>query len=225
MHEPLLQGNDGLKPFGVLASKLGVLQKMGLARLTLLALALLCRCERAPGDQLSGMHGRQGDIERAIAAQASHSPADAAAQRLLLRKPGRRRGAGRRIVGGQEATGSYQWVTLVQKIGGSSITCAGELIAETWMVTAAHCLLNSYNTGYRSPGPSNTEIIYGCIDLTQPECKKARAVLTRRALHRVLPRGAHRISFAWLLCLCTSADRAATIRYWLSIDVFLYARI
>ena len=86
----------------------------------------------------------------------------------------REEGGTRRIVGGKEATGDYQWVTLVQKIGGSSITCAGELIADTWMVTAAHCLLNSYNTGYRVVGPGNTEIIYGCIDLTSSACKKAR---------------------------------------------------
>jgi hypothetical protein len=177
---------------------------MGVVRLALLVLALLWRCERVPGDQISDARTRLGGIERAIAAQGSRSPAAAAAaaaaaQRLVLRAPERRRGAGRRIVGGQEATGSYQWVTLVQKIGGSSITCAGELIAETWMVTAAHCLLNSYNTGYRFPGPGNTEIIYGCIDLTQPECKKARA----------RPWALHGCSFEarcgpFLLCLCAS---------------------
>jgi len=36
-------------------------------------------------------------------------------------------------------------------VGGVSITCTGELISATWMMTAAHCLLNSGNTGYRQP--------------------------------------------------------------------------
>jgi hypothetical protein len=133
---------------------------------SLLLLMLLAGDRTCGGaDQFSGVRERQGALS-------GLSPL-AAESAVRLPPPLELRGS-RRIVGGQASGGSYQWVTLVQKIGGTSITCAGELIADRWMVTAAHCLLNSYNTGYRSVGPGNTEIIYGCIDLTSTACKKVR---------------------------------------------------
>ena len=84
-------------------------------------------------------------------------------------------GDGRRIVGGIEATGSYMWVTLITKLGGYSITCTGELITDRWMVTAAHCMLNTANNGYRVAAKGNTQIVYGCLAWNDPSCKTVGA--------------------------------------------------
>lgn len=144
-----------------------------------LLLLMLLAGDRTGGgaDQPSGVREQHGAAGRVLSGL---SPL-AAESAVRLPPPRELRGS-RRIVGGQASGGSYQWVTLVQKIGGTSITCAGELIADKWMVTAAHCLLNSYNTGYRSVGPGNTEIIYGCIDLTSTACKKVRPRLQQTGL-------------------------------------------
>jgi len=49
------------------------------------------------------------------------------------------------------------------------------------MVTAAHCILNSQNTGYRKPG-LGTEITYGCLDINDgTNCKRVGA--TRYIAH------------------------------------------
>ena len=89
------------------------------------------------------------------------------------------RGSGRRIVGGSAVAGisAYRFVTKIKKIGGRSTTCTGELISPTWMLTAAHCILNSRGDGYLSGADEgNTEIVYGCLDTQSGSCRRADAV-------------------------------------------------
>jgi secreted trypsin-like serine protease len=105
----------------------------------------------------------------ASAASAQHAAA--------ARTRGTRSGDQRRIVGGTEATGAYEFVTKITKLGGHATTCTGSLIAERWMLTAAHCILNAFNNGYRPAIPaSNTEVVYGCLDTTAAACKRVGAV-------------------------------------------------
>ena len=87
------------------------------------------------------------------------------------------RDAGRRIVGGHPATGTYRWVAKLEKLGGQWTGCVGNLISERWIVTAAHCILNGQNTGYKSAAtPGNSKIKYGCLNTDSASCKTVDAV-------------------------------------------------
>jgi hypothetical protein len=86
------------------------------------------------------------------------------------------RGGGRRIVGGSKATGTFRFVTMIEKLGGQWIGCVGNLIGERWMITAAHCILNAENTGYTTAAPGNTRITYGCLNIFDWTCKQVDAV-------------------------------------------------
>ena len=78
-----------------------------------------------------------------------------------------------RIIGGEVASPSdFPLGVYIKKIGGRGITCTGELINKRWIVTAAHCLLNDNDSGYRSPLPlGNTQVVIGCSDLSSPACR------------------------------------------------------
>ena len=87
------------------------------------------------------------------------------------------RDGGRRIIGGHPATGTYRWVTKIEKLGGQWTGCVGNLISKKWMLTAAHCILNGQNTGYKSGATAgNTKIRYGCLNTDSASCKIADAV-------------------------------------------------
>ena len=41
----------------------------------------------------------------------------------------------------------------------------------TWMLTAAHCILNFAGNGYLSGAPAgNTRVVYGCLDVRSADC-------------------------------------------------------
>jgi secreted trypsin-like serine protease len=87
------------------------------------------------------------------------------------------RDGGRRIVGGHPATGTYRWVAKLEKLGGQWTGCVGNLISERWIITAAHCILNGQNTGYKSAAtPGNSKIKYGCLNTDSASCKTVDAV-------------------------------------------------
>eukprot|EP00286_Rhodomonas_abbreviata_P001060 CAMPEP_0181290756 /NCGR_PEP_ID=MMETSP1101-20121128/1584_1 /TAXON_ID=46948 /ORGANISM="Rhodomonas abbreviata, Strain Caron Lab Isolate" /LENGTH=290 /DNA_ID=CAMNT_0023395063 /DNA_START=269 /DNA_END=1141 /DNA_ORIENTATION=- len=66
------------------------------------------------------------------------------------------------------------WVVLIDKAGGHPITCTGTIVADRWIVTAGHCMLNSDNTGYVSA--AGTRIVHGCSDTRSAECLRAEAI-------------------------------------------------
>ena len=78
-----------------------------------------------------------------------------------------------RIIGGIAAGASdFPWTVYIKKIGGRGISCTGELISRRWLITAAHCLLNDDDSGYRSPRPlGNTQVVIGCNDLNSASCR------------------------------------------------------
>jgi trypsin len=78
----------------------------------------------------------------------------------------------RRIIGGYAAgTDDFPWAVLIKKIGGDSTICSGSVISKRWIVTAAHCILNAQNTGYKSPLPlGNTQVVIGCANLDSNKC-------------------------------------------------------
>jgi secreted trypsin-like serine protease len=87
------------------------------------------------------------------------------------------RDGGRRITGGEKATGTYRWVAKLETLGGVWAGCVGNLISERWIVTAAHCILNDQNTGYKSAAtPGNSKIKYGCLNTESASCKIVDAV-------------------------------------------------
>jgi secreted trypsin-like serine protease len=82
---------------------------------------------------------------------------------------------GRRIVGGVLAS-KFKWAALMSQMGGKPTTCTLEIIADRWMLTAAHCILNDNSDGYAEAGPGKTTILYGCLSITdETKCKVADA--------------------------------------------------
>ena len=131
-----------------------------------LPLAVVCALALVHGGAAASSAANHAHLAR------MHNPVIAGHHQTALRDD-----TDRRIVGGSAARGNYMWTTLISRIGGQSITCTGEIIAARWMLTAAHCLLNSYNTGYRQAGPGQTVITYGCLDLAdKTKCKTADAI-------------------------------------------------
>ena len=104
-------------------------------------MALLCSCMPAAGATAAPTGRAEGTDALGQAALSDEAG---------LRAAGHRRRE-RRIVGGTKATGNYKWATLITKIGGVNILCTGSIISDRWMVTAAHCILNSQDTVYRKP--------------------------------------------------------------------------
>ena len=69
----------------------------------------------------------------------------------------------RRIIGGSPAGNQYPWVVYISPIGGQEIFCTGQLVAPTWVLTAAHCIVDTTSDDYLSPGPSGaSNVVYGC---------------------------------------------------------------
>eukprot|EP00961_Rhodomonas_salina_P162175 2184533-Rhodomonas_salina.1 len=81
---------------------------------------------------------------------------------------------GRRIIGGRPAEIDLIWTTHITKVGEDSKRCSGILVNSRWMLTAAHCLLNSDEDGYLTP--PGTSITYGCLDIyDSTACKRVSA--------------------------------------------------
>jgi secreted trypsin-like serine protease len=80
----------------------------------------------------------------------------------------------RRIIGGYAAgENDFPWTVLINKIGGDPVICTGSIVSKRWIVTAAHCILNDDDTGYKTPLPiGNTQIVVGCADLSSSSCTK-----------------------------------------------------
>lgn len=85
--------------------------------------------------------------------------------------------ASTRIIGGKTADDTMPWVVLFHMSGGNDITCTGSVIAPRWIVTAAHCILNSRSDGYVTE--QGTEVTYGCSNVNSEQCKIARAVTVK----------------------------------------------
>lgn len=66
--------------------------------------------------------------------------------------------------------GRYPWAVLIDKIGGGAITCTGSIIAKKWVVTAAHCVLNNQDNGYKSASWGTT-IKFNCFYLLDGACR------------------------------------------------------
>mgnify|MGYP001144243487 FL=1 len=86
--------------------------------------------------------------------------------------PGRQRGAFPRSLI-DNSLRSYPWAVLIDKIGGDPITCTGSIIAKKWVVTAAHCVLNNQENGYKS-ADRGTTLETNCYYLLGGSCRMAR---------------------------------------------------
>lgn len=85
----------------------------------------------------------------------------------------------RRIIGGIHAEDEYPWVVHILKNGAKTSVCTGQVFARRWIVTAAHCVLDSSRT-HIIPVDITTVTI-GCRDLRSANCKFAN--LKRIVLH------------------------------------------
>eukprot|EP00960_Hanusia_phi_P070478 767320-Hanusia_phi.AAC.9 len=83
-----------------------------------------------------------------------------------------------RIIGGfQSSFTQIPWEARISRLGGTDILCSGQLISPRWLLTAAHCLLNSANNGYVGvTSLDSTRIMYNCVDMSSPDCKYVSAV-------------------------------------------------
>ena len=70
----------------------------------------------------------------------------------------------RRIVGGIESDpNAYPWMAGITDAGGSSPYCGGTLVAPKWVLTAAHCFLNSDETSVDTT--KSVDVILGRFDM------------------------------------------------------------
>ena len=71
--------------------------------------------------------------------------------------------------------GRYPWAVLIDKIGGGAITCTGSIIGKKWVVTAAHCVLNNQDNGYKSAS-WGTSVKFNCYYLQDGTCKSMKVL-------------------------------------------------
>jgi len=75
-----------------------------------------------------------------------------------------------RIIGGSKApVGKFPWMVM---LGGSLPRCGGAAIAENWILTAAHCVLNGPETAIIPASPSQ-KVFFGCEKIGDSRCQTA----------------------------------------------------
>merc|ERR1711966_163698 len=79
----------------------------------------------------------------------------------------------RRILGGVEDCGNFPWAVKTISIGGSNVLCTGSMISVRFMVTAAHCLMNEFMTGYVD-APDGSTVLVGCSHAEQSFCRQVK---------------------------------------------------
>ncbi|KAJ1490716.1 trypsin-like cysteine/serine peptidase domain-containing protein [Baffinella frigidus] len=130
-------------------------------RVALSVLVLICLCDGA----LNGAGEEAPWAEAARVHRSLRQPSSGTMHNM----EGDKHAAALRILGGQHEQG-YPWAVLIDKIGGGAITCTGSIIAKKWVVTAAHCVLNNQDNGYKSASWGTT-IKFNCFYLLDGACR------------------------------------------------------
>ena len=84
---------------------------------------------------------------------------------------------GRRIIGGIEsAQNEFPWLVHIGEIGGQTRRCAGVVVDQRWVLTAAHCFLKTGSTDFldtaRTASGWNTGVTVGCVDIASSLCRR-----------------------------------------------------